>query len=56
VRPYKTAWSLDAARQFLVDNSGSHFDPQCVDALLRRWPAVLEIRDRLDDGAAKDAA
>ena len=56
VRPYKQAWSLDAARAFLVDNSGSHFDPACVDALLRRWPAVLDIRDRLNDSDSLDAA
>ncbi|NHZ65470.1 HD domain-containing phosphohydrolase [Massilia genomosp. 1] len=56
VRPYKTAWSLDAARAYLLENSGSHFDPQCVDALLRRWPAVLEIRERFRDGARQDAA
>jgi response regulator RpfG family c-di-GMP phosphodiesterase len=57
VRPYKQAWSLEAARTFLLDNSGTHFDPQCVDALLRRWPAVLAVRARLDDsGADQDAA
>jgi response regulator RpfG family c-di-GMP phosphodiesterase len=56
VRPYKTAWSLDAARNFLLENSGSHFDPSCVDALMRRWADVLAIRDRLDDSAARDAA
>ncbi|MES2323338.1 MAG: HD domain-containing phosphohydrolase [Pseudomonadota bacterium] len=56
VRPYKTAWSLEDARGFLSDNSGSHFDPRCVDALLRRWPAVLEIRERFNDAAARDAA
>ena len=56
VRPYKQAWTLDAARAFLVENSGSHFDPACVDALLRRWPEVLEIRGRLSDSAALDAA
>lgn len=56
VRPYKQAWSLDAARAFLVENSGSHFDPACVDALLRRWPAVLDIRDRLNDSDSQDAA
>ncbi|HEY0064670.1 MAG TPA: HD domain-containing phosphohydrolase [Telluria sp.] len=56
VRPYKTAWSLDAARNFLLENSGSHFDPNCVDALMRRWSDVLAIRDRLDDSAARDAA
>ncbi|NHZ90842.1 response regulator [Massilia sp. CCM 8733] len=56
VRPYKNAWTLDAARAYLLDNSGSHFDPQCVDALLRRWPAVLEIRERFRDCARQDAA
>jgi hypothetical protein len=56
VRPYKQAWSLEEARAFLVENSGTHFDPQCVDALLRRWPAVLEIRARFRDAAPLDAA
>lgn len=56
VRPYKQAWTLDAARHFLLENSGTHFDPLCVDALMRRWPAVLEIRERFDDGSARDAA
>ena len=56
VRPYKQAWTLDAARAFLVENSGTHFDPACVEALLRRWPDVLAIRGALDDGAALVAA
>ncbi len=56
VRPYKQAWTLEAARAFLLDNSGTHFDPACVEALLRRWSDVLEIRGRLSDGAALDAA
>jgi putative two-component system response regulator len=56
VRPYKLAWTLEEARSFLVENSGSHFDPQCVDALLRRWPAVLEIRERFRDAAPLNAA
>src|SRR5471030_492970 len=49
VRPYKTAWSMDDARQYLLDNCNTHFDPQCVAALLRRWPAVEEIRARFCD-------
>ncbi len=55
VRPYKQAWTLDAARAFLIENSGSHFDPACVNALLKRWPEVLEIRGRLHD-SVPDAA
>ena len=56
VRPYKKAWTLDAAREFLLEHSGSHFDPACVNALLKRWPEVLDIRGRLDDSVEQDAA
>ena len=49
VRPYKQAWTMDAARQYLLDNCNTHFDPQCVAALLRRWPAVEQIRARFRD-------
>ena len=49
VRPYKTAWTMEAARQYLLDNCHTHFDPRCVAALLRRWPAVEEIRARFRD-------
>lgn len=51
VRPYKKAWTLDAARSYLLENSGTHFDPQCVDALMKRWSTVLEIRERFQDEA-----
>jgi putative two-component system response regulator len=51
VRPYKHAWSLEDARAYLVDNSGSHFDPACVDALLKRWDDVLAVRARFKDAA-----
>ncbi len=56
VRPYKPAWTLEAARAYLSDNSGSHFDPQCVAALLKRWPAVLAIRERFQDAQPQAAA
>ncbi|GJE58276.1 HD-GYP domain-containing protein [Methylobacterium trifolii] len=39
-RPYKKAWSLDAARAFLTDNAGQHFDPRCVAAFLAGWSEV----------------
>ena len=56
VRPYKKAWTLEDARDYLRANSESHFDPKCVEALLRRWPAVLEIRERFKDAAWMDRA
>jgi putative two-component system response regulator len=33
-RPYKAAWSVERARAYLIDNSGSQFDPECVRAFL----------------------
>ncbi len=50
-RPYKKAWPLQDAADFLKDNAGSHFDPLCVDAFLAAWPQVLEIRARYQEGA-----
>ncbi|MBB1059314.1 two-component system response regulator [Lysobacter spongiae] len=48
-RPYKEPWDIDATLQYLVDQSGRLFDPQCVDALLRS-------RTRLDDVCKRYAA
>ncbi|HNE17680.1 MAG TPA: HD domain-containing protein, partial [Rhodocyclaceae bacterium] len=48
-RPYKPAWALDRAVQFLKDGRGAHFDPACIDAFLLRWDEVLAIRDRYRD-------
>ena len=48
-RPYKKAWTLEAAVDFLNSNAGSHFDPACVTAFLAAWPQVLEIHARYRD-------
>ncbi len=45
-RPYKEAWTLEAAVDFLVQGSGTHFDPQCVQAFLNAWEDVMDIRNR----------
>ena len=50
-RPYKVAWTMDAAAAFLKEGSGSHFDPLCVDAFLESWDEVKEIRQRFQDEA-----
>ncbi len=42
-RSYKQAWPLEDSRQFLIEQRGKHFDPACVDALLRRWDDVKGI-------------
>ncbi len=48
-RPYKAAWPLERAVDYLRTGKGTHFDPQCVDAFLGAWSEVLAIRDRFAD-------
>lgn len=48
-RPYKKAWTVDAAAQFLRDGRGSHFDPACVDAFFMAWDDVMAIREQFAD-------
>ncbi|EGF31681.1 putative response regulator [Oxalobacteraceae bacterium IMCC9480] len=49
-RPYKPAWELDRAVALILEGSGSHFDPVCVDAFFEDWDAVLEIYHAFRDG------
>jgi two-component system, response regulator RpfG len=49
-RPYKKAWELQRALDFLREGSGAHFDPQCVDAFLGALDEVQSIRQRFRDG------
>jgi response regulator RpfG family c-di-GMP phosphodiesterase len=44
-RPDKRAWSSEDVRSYIMDNSGKHFDPDCVAALMRRWNGILIIFD-----------
>lgn len=45
-RPYKEAWTVDAAREFLRHESGRHFDPDIVAAFERTLPHVLLIYEQ----------
>jgi two-component system response regulator RpfG len=42
-RPYREAWELGSALEYVRDQRGLHFDPACVDALLRNEPRIVEI-------------
>ena len=42
-RPYKPAWTIEAALDYLREQSGKLFDPDCVSALLREEPRLREI-------------
>ncbi|RMH61902.1 MAG: response regulator [Zetaproteobacteria bacterium] len=48
-RPYKQAWPVDKAQDWLRTHAGAHFDPACVDAFLQSLDEVLAIRQRFQD-------
>ncbi|MGZ9038977.1 MAG: HD domain-containing phosphohydrolase [Burkholderiales bacterium] len=50
-RPYKKAWEVERACDFLREGSGAHFDPECVAAFFEVFDDVLEIRARYQDAA-----
>jgi putative two-component system response regulator len=45
-RPYKRAWPIEDALDFVRSQRGQHFDPQLVDLFMENLPAVLDIRNR----------
>lgn len=45
-RPYKAPWSFDNALDFLQEQSGKLFDPQCVQALVNNRPRLEDICER----------
>ena len=49
VRPYKPAWPLDAAVQYVHDQAGGHFDPDLAERFLALLPEILAIRERYAD-------
>ena len=46
VRPYKKAWTVDAAVDLIKENSGRHFDPALVEAFVQELPGIVAIRER----------
>jgi putative two-component system response regulator len=45
-RPYKKAWTIEAASDYLQQQKGRHFDGCLVDLFLQQMPEILAIRDR----------
>jgi two-component system, response regulator RpfG len=48
-RPYKHAWSLDDAIEFVRSQRGKHFDPTCVDAFLSDRSAIETVMREFAD-------
>jgi HD-GYP domain-containing protein (c-di-GMP phosphodiesterase class II) len=54
VRPYKKAWSIQEARDYLATERGKHFDPDCINAFNSQFEKILNIRERFLDLPAVD--
>lgn len=46
-RPYKAAWQLDRAEDYIAKNRGRHFDPALTDLFLGNIGQFIEIRNRI---------
>ena len=48
-RPYKHAWSMQAALEYMEGQRGKHFDPECFDAFNKQIDSVLKVQNMLPD-------
>jgi putative two-component system response regulator len=48
-RCYKDAWTVEDARNFLMKESGKHFDPRLVEIFLHHQEKVREIQETFQD-------
>jgi len=48
-RPYKEPFPHEKTRQIILDGSGGHFDPEIVEAFLKREQKFIRIQQELGD-------
>lgn len=48
-RPYKKAWPVKEAQEFIHENSGRHFDPDVVEIFIRVFDEIIAIKERYKD-------
>ena len=48
-RPYKKAWTNEAAINLITEQSGKHFDPKCVDSFVAQLSKVTFIQKQFND-------
>jgi len=49
-RPYKKAWPIDEAMDFIRSESDKHFEPRLVELLEEKLPKILEIKVKYTEG------
>lgn len=50
-RPYKSCWSLDKAFDYIREERGKHFDPDCADIFLGESEKIISIHNALSENA-----
>jgi len=45
-RPYKKAWTVEAAIELLKEESGEHFDPELVPVFIDVMPQIMALREK----------
>ncbi|TGK83903.1 response regulator [Leptospira montravelensis] len=55
VRPYKKAWDVSEAIDFLKKESGTHFDPELVKIFISVLPKILEIKNQWPEEIEKNS-
>lgn len=48
VRPYKKAWSIEEAMDYIMSQSGKHFDPDLPPLMAKILPRLLAIKAQFD--------
>lgn len=48
-RPYKQAWTVNSAYDWILSEAGRHFDPAVVSAFGQAFPEILRIRELYRD-------
>ena len=54
-RPYKNAWSMQAAIEYMENHSGKHFDPECFAAFKSQLDKITKIQGMLPDSPLANA-
>jgi len=44
IRPYKRAWTPEAAKNYITAQAGQHFDPRCVTAFVELFEHINKVR------------